>query len=87
MLRSWKAVRRPGRRPVIPFTKASTASKTFGELVEHELDTRLSADDLAGMQEKGGDFIILDGRTPEEYIGLTSRWYFLSKRRIAVAVQ
>ncbi|MDG2205324.1 MAG: rhodanese-like domain-containing protein [Alphaproteobacteria bacterium] len=43
-------------------------SKTFGELVEHELDTpRLSADDLAGMQEKGGDFIILDGRTPEEY--------------------
>ena len=32
------------------------------------MDTpRLSADDLAGMQEKGGDFIILDGRTPEEY--------------------
>lgn len=43
-------------------------SKTFGELVEHELDTpRLSADDLAAMQEKGGDFIILDGRSPEEY--------------------
>ncbi len=43
-------------------------SKTFGELVEHVLDTpRLSADDLADMQEKGGDFIILDGRTPEEY--------------------
>ena len=43
-------------------------SKTFGELVEHELDTpRLSADDLAAMQERGGDFIILDGRTPEEY--------------------
>lgn len=45
-------------------------SKTFGELVERELDTpRLSADDLAAMQEKGGDFIILDGRTPEEYAG------------------
>ena len=43
-------------------------SKTFGELVEHELDTpRLSAADLAAMQEKGGDFVILDGRTPEEY--------------------
>ena len=43
-------------------------SKTFGELVEHGLDTpRLSADDLAAMQEKGGNFVILDGRTPEEY--------------------
>ncbi len=32
-------------------------SKTFGELVEHELDTpRLSAADLAAMQEKGGRF-------------------------------
>ncbi|MEK9722840.1 MAG: rhodanese-like domain-containing protein, partial [Rhodospirillaceae bacterium] len=43
-------------------------SKTFGELVEHARDTpRISADDLAEMQEQGGDFIILDGRTPEEY--------------------
>jgi len=44
-------------------------SKTFGELVEHALDTpRLSADELAEMQAQGGDFIILDGRTPEEYV-------------------
>ena len=43
-------------------------TKTFGELVEHELDTpRISAETLAGMQAEGGDFIILDGRTPEEY--------------------
>jgi len=43
-------------------------SKTFGELIEHVLDTpRLTADDLAAMQDDGGDFIILDGRTPEEY--------------------
>jgi len=44
-------------------------SKTFGELVEHELDTpRISADELAEMHKSGGDFIILDGRTPEEYV-------------------
>ena len=50
------------------FEGVNLPSKTFGELVEHELDTpRLSADDLAAMQEKGGNFIVLDGRTPEEY--------------------
>ena len=43
-------------------------SKTFGELVEIELGTpRVSADQLAGMQKEGDNFIILDGRTTEEY--------------------
>jgi rhodanese-related sulfurtransferase len=43
-------------------------SKTFGELVELAQDTpHISADDLAAMQDEGGDFVILDGRTPEEY--------------------
>ena len=43
-------------------------SKTFGELVEHELNTpRLDPYELAKMIERGEDFVILDGRTPEEY--------------------
>ncbi|MBT3910145.1 MAG: hypothetical protein HOF27_10770, partial [Rhodospirillaceae bacterium] len=43
-------------------------SKTFGELVDLAQDTpHISADDLAAMQDEGGDFVILDGRTPEEY--------------------
>ena len=43
-------------------------SKTFGELVEIELGTpRVSADQLVRMQKDGDNFIILDGRTPEEY--------------------
>jgi rhodanese-related sulfurtransferase len=43
-------------------------SKTFGELVEITRHTpHISAADLKGMQDRGDNMIILDGRTPEEY--------------------
>ncbi len=43
-------------------------SKTFGELVEHACHTpSITAEDLHGMQTRGDNIILLDGRTPEEY--------------------
>ncbi|MBT6095614.1 MAG: sulfurtransferase [Rhodospirillaceae bacterium] len=43
-------------------------SKTFGELVEHACHTpSITAEDLHGMQTRGDNIILLDGRTPAEY--------------------
>lgn len=43
-------------------------SKTFGELVEHELDTpRITAQDLQAMKEDDANFVIVDGRPFSEY--------------------
>ena len=43
-------------------------SKTLGELVEHEVDTpRVTAQELMAMMEGDEDFILVDGRTPEEF--------------------
>jgi rhodanese-related sulfurtransferase len=47
-------------------------SKTFGELVEHERDTpSISAQELQGMRESGKKLVILDGRTPEEFLRMS----------------
>ena len=43
-------------------------SKTFGELIEHELDTpRISATELQAMNEANANFVIVDGRPFSEY--------------------
>lgn len=43
-------------------------SKTFGELIEHARHTpRISAQELAAMRSRGDDFVLVDGRTWEEY--------------------
>jgi len=43
-------------------------SKTLGELIEHVADTpRVSAQQLMAMMEGDEDFILVDGRTPEEF--------------------
>ncbi len=43
-------------------------SKTFGELIEHELDTpRISASDLQAMKDANENFVIVDGRPFSEY--------------------
>lgn len=43
-------------------------SKTLGELVEHAAHTpRITAQQLKDMETKGEDFVLLDGRTPEEF--------------------
>jgi len=43
-------------------------SKTLGELIEHVADTpRISAQQLMAMMEGDEDFILVDGRTPEEF--------------------
>ena len=43
-------------------------SKTLGELVEHVAHTpRITASELRAMMENKDDFILLDGRTPEEF--------------------
>lgn len=43
-------------------------SKTFGELIEHVRHTpRITAEELAAMRERGEDFVLVDGRTWEEY--------------------
>ena len=50
------------------FEGVNVPSKTFGELVEHDLRTpSITAAELAAMADAGDDFILLDGRTPEEY--------------------
>ncbi len=44
-------------------------SKTFGELVENSCHTpAITASELHEMQMRGDNLILLDGRTPEEYI-------------------
>ncbi len=43
-------------------------SKTLGELIEHVTDTpRITAEQLMAMMEGDEDFILVDGRTPEEF--------------------
>jgi len=54
------------------FDGVNLPSKTFGELVEHEMYTpSISAAELRAMQAAGEDMILLDGRTPEEYARMT----------------
>lgn len=51
----------------------SAPSKSFGEVVEHELGTvSITAEQLKARMDKGDDnFIILDGRTPDEFNRMT----------------
>ena len=50
------------------FSGVNVPSKTFGELVEHDLGTpRIPAEDFRAMQEKGEDFVLVDGRPFAEY--------------------
>lgn len=51
----------------------SAPSKSFGEVVEHELGTvSITAPELKARMDRGDDnFIILDGRTPEEFNRMT----------------
>lgn len=43
-------------------------SKTFGELIEHVRHTpRITAQELAAMRTRGDDFVLVDGRTWDEY--------------------
>lgn len=51
----------------------SVPSKSFGEVVEHELGTiSITAEQLKARMDRGDDdFIILDGRTPSQYNEMT----------------
>lgn len=50
------------------FQGVNLPSKTFGELVEHELDTpRISAQELARRQSAGEPMVVLDGRPYAEF--------------------
>ncbi|MFE0838482.1 rhodanese-like domain-containing protein [Achromobacter insolitus] len=50
------------------FTGFNTASKAFGEYVEHGCSTpSISADELKAMQESGQRVVIMDSRTPAEH--------------------
>lgn len=43
-------------------------SKTLGELVEHATHTpRITAQELHALESANGDFVLLDGRSPEEF--------------------
>ncbi len=54
------------------FDGVNLPSKSFGELVEHEMHTpSISAGELHAMQASGEDMILLDGRTPEEFRRMT----------------
>lgn len=50
------------------FTGFNTASKAFGEFVEHGCDTpSISADELQAMLDAGERVVIMDSRTPAEH--------------------
>lgn len=51
----------------------SAPSKSFGEVVEHELGTKsITADALKARMDAGDDnFLLVDGRTPEEFNRMT----------------
>lgn len=51
----------------------SAPSKSFGEVVEHELGTKsITAKELKARMDAGDDnFLLLDGRTPEEFSRMT----------------
>jgi rhodanese-related sulfurtransferase len=54
------------------FKGVNLPSKTFGELVEHAMDTpSISANELKAAQDAGDDIILLDGRTPGEFRKMT----------------
>lgn len=54
------------------FKGVNLPSKTFGELVEHEMHTpSIAAAELKALQETGADLVLLDGRTPEEFARMT----------------
>ncbi|WP_119166258.1 rhodanese-like domain-containing protein [Algihabitans albus] len=50
------------------FKGVNVPSKSFGELVEHELGTvSISAEDLKALLDRGDPVVVLDGRSPEEF--------------------
>jgi rhodanese-related sulfurtransferase len=50
------------------FKGVNVPSKAFGEMVEHARHTpRLTAVELKAMQDRGDNFVLLDGRTVAEY--------------------
>ncbi len=50
------------------FSGVNVPSKTFGELVEHQLGTpRIPAEELKAMQDASEDFVLVDGRPFAEY--------------------
>ncbi len=50
------------------YSGVNVPSKTFGELVEHDLGTpRIPAEELKAMQERADDFVLVDGRPFAEY--------------------
>ncbi|MGO2236832.1 MAG: rhodanese-like domain-containing protein [Marinomonas sp.] len=50
------------------FKGVNVPSKTFGELVEHEFDTKsVSAEELHSMQADGKELLLLDGRSRAEF--------------------
>ncbi|MBT5185565.1 MAG: sulfurtransferase [Kordiimonadaceae bacterium] len=50
----------------------SAPSKSFGEVVEHELGTpSITATELKARMDAGDDFLLLDGRTPAEFNKMT----------------
>jgi rhodanese-related sulfurtransferase len=50
------------------FKGVNLPSKTFGEMVEHQLDTpSVSADELREMQKAGREMLVLDGRSAAEF--------------------
>jgi rhodanese-related sulfurtransferase len=51
------------------FKGVNLPSKTFGELVEHAMDTpSIAAGELKAALDAGDDLILLDGRTPDEFL-------------------
>lgn len=50
------------------YSGVNVPSKTFGELIEHDLGTpRIPAEELKAMEERGDDFVLVDGRPFAEY--------------------
>ena len=50
------------------FKGVNVPSKSFGELVEHELGTpSISAEELKALLDRGGPVVVLDGRSPSEF--------------------
>ena len=50
------------------YSGVNVPSKTFGELIEHELGTpRIPAEELKAMQDASQDFVLVDGRPFAEY--------------------
>ncbi len=54
------------------YNGVNVPSKTYGELLEHEADTpRITASELNAMREKDPSIVVLDGRSPEEYLKMS----------------